>query len=268
MEVTGKIPELVSIVGCRKKLNQFFTEKFLMATTCDRRRNMRAENCKACGKFCEAGQGYLYRDTHGRPNRYTGKFGWFVKCEECHSGNKTKLTVTLEKHAAAHANDPVIRPWSVASVKNWTVTRTTHEGDVAIRVDGKGFSEIVSGRDRINSRFTAKNSYTLEQNGLAGKPLSEKAAEHLGAQIFAIVVAVQDDERMAGNAAVDKLVAAGATVTLSPSGNAWKVKYKGGEYTLWGCVDGKNKVTGLAVAGVHGPWVETTAEELIAKGEQ
>ena len=64
-----------------------------------------------------------------------------------------------------------------------------------------------------------------------------------------------------------KLVAAGATVSPYNTDTAWRVGYKGGSYTLWGCVDGKNKMSGMATLGVAGTWVETTTEELIAKAE-
>lgn len=233
-----------------------------MATATERRRNMRAENCRSCGKFCEAGQGYLYKDTHThRRNRYTGRFLWFVKCEECHEGAKTRLTISMEQQAAARAAEPVVRPWSVSQVKKWVVSRTTHDGDVAIRIDGGTFSEVVSYRDRINSRFTAPAGYSMEQMEFCGKPLSEKAAEHLSEQVLRIVVAVQSEEQVSGELAAAKLVSAGATVTPCPSGYGWRVEYKGGRYTLWGCVDGKNKVVGLAQE--QGRWIETTAEELI-----
>jgi hypothetical protein len=231
----------------------------------ERRRNMRAESCRACGKACEAGQGYLYRDTHNRRrNRYTGAFLWFVKCEECHGGDKTRLTIASEKYAAAHANDPVVRPWSVSQVKKWAVTRTEHEGDIAIRVEAGTFSEVVSYRDHINSRFSAPTGYSLEQHEFAGKPLSQKAADELGARILPMLVAIQNEEQAAGEAAVAKLVAAGATAKPCPSGYGWRVEYKGGDYCLWGCVEGKNKITGIGRKGVAGQWVETTAEELIA----
>lgn len=237
-------------------------------TVAERRRNMRAENCRACGKFCEAGQGYLYRDTNSRTVRRLGRFGWFVKCEECHGGNKSQTTVRMERDAAARADEPVVRPWSVSQVKRWTVSRTVHEGDVAIRISAGVFEEVVSYRDRINSRFTAPTGYALEQATFAGRPLSENAATHLSGQILPLVVAVQSEEQAAGEAAVAKLVAAGATATPCPSGYGWRVEYKGGRYTLWGCVDGKNKVSGL-VGEAHqlnehgGRWVETTAEELL-----
>jgi hypothetical protein len=236
------------------------------ATASDRRRNMRAENCRACGVPCEAGQGYLYQDTNSRRrNRVNGRFLWFVKCEKCHSEAKTRTTVAMEKSAASHANEPVVRPWSVSQAKKWVVSQTTHDGDVAIRVDGANFSEIISGRDRINSRFTAPTGYSLEQREFAGKPLSENAASYLSELVLAIVVAVQSEEESAGEMAVAKLVDAGAVVTPYLSGHAWRVEYRGGRYTLWGCVDGKNKVTGLAQASETGRWVETTAEELIGE---
>ena len=225
----------------------------------DRRRNMRAENCKACGKLCEAGQGYLYRDTHGRPNRNTGRFGWFVKCEECNAGNKTRSTVKMEQHAAAHANDPVIRPWSVSQVKKWAVERITHDGDVAIRIEAGTFSEIISYRDRINSSFTAPTGYAMKQHDFSGKPLSRNAADELSDRVVTIVNAVNREERTAGELAAAKLTAAGAVVALHCSGACWNVEYKGGRYTLWGCVDGMNKMSGL----VNGQWTETTAENLI-----
>jgi hypothetical protein len=177
------------------------------------------------------------------------------------------MTVKMERYVASQPDKPVVHSWSVASVKNWTVTRTTHEDDVAIRVEGKGFSEIVSYRDPINSLFRAPTGYTLEQREFAGKPLSEKAAEHLSAQILVILTAVQREERAGGEAAVIKLVAAGATVSPYNTDTAWRVGYKGGSYTLWGCVDGKNKMSGMATLGVAGTWVETTTEELIAKAE-
>lgn len=234
----------------------------------ERRRNMRAENCKACGKLCEAGQGYLYRDTHGRPNRHTGRFGWFVKCEGCSAGNKTRLTVKMEQHAAAHANDPVIRPWSITQVKKWLVKRITHDGDVAIIVEAPTFSEVISYRDRINSSFSAPTGYGLEQHDFAGKPLSDKAAVELSDRIVAIVNAVNREERAAGEAAAAKLTAAGAVVSMHCTGGSWKVEFKGGSYTLWGHVDGTNKMTGLVSTAVVngttvGPWIETTAETLI-----
>ena len=240
-----------------------------MDATTERRRNMRAEQCRACGQLCEAGQGYLYHDTNTtRRNRHTGRFLWFVKCEECHVGAKTRMTVKLEQQAAARAAEPIIRPWSVSQVRTWAVDRVTHDGDVAILVETGTFGEVVSYRDPINSRFTAPTGYSLEQREFGGKPLSERAAAELGGKILAIVVAVQNEERAAGEAAVAKLVAAGAAVTPHGSGFCWKVSYRGGEYWLWGCVDGKNRVSGLtdvdANRNVTGRWIETTAEELIA----
>ena len=230
-------------------------------TTTERRRNMRVENCRACGKPCEAGQGYLYRDTTSRTVR---RLGWFVKCEKCHGGGKTRLTVSLEKQAAARAEEPIVRPWSVSQVKKWVVSRTTHEGDVAIRIEaGTAFVEVVSYRDRINSRFTAPTGYALEQAEFAGKPLSRRAAAYLTAQILPIVVAVQTEEQVAGEGAIAKLTAAGATATPCPSGYGWQVDFKGGRYTLWGCVGGTNKVVGMTQPNEHGRWVETTAEELL-----
>ena len=225
---------------------------------------MRAENCRSCGKFCESGHGYLYRDTHGRPNYRTGRFGWFVKCEECHTGAKTRLTVSLEKQAAARANEPVVRSWSVSQVKKWVISRTVHEGDVAIQVDGGSFVTVVSYRDRINGRFTAPTGYNLEQYEFEGKPLSEKAEAHLSPQILSLVTAVQKEEHEAGETAVAKLVAAGATATPYLSGHAWSVVFQGGSYTLWGNVDGGNKVTGVTQPNERGRWVETTAEAMIA----
>ena len=228
---------------------------------------MRSENCRACGKLCEAGQGYLYRDTTSRTVRRLGRFGWFVKCEECHGGAKTRLTVSLEKRAAARADVPFVRPWSVSQVKNWAVGRTTHEGDVAINIEaGTAFVEVVSYRDRINSRFTAPTGYALEQAEFAGKPLSEKAAAYLTAQILPIVVAVQTEEQLAGDEAIAKLTAAGATATPCPSGYGWRVEFKGGRYTLRGCIGGANKVVGMTQPNEHGRWVETTAEELLGAG--
>lgn len=232
-------------------------------TVTERRRNMRAENCRACGKLCEAGHGYLYRDTNSRTVRRLGRFGWFVKCEGCHGGNKSQMTVRMERDAAARADEPVVRPWSVSQVKRWVVSRTVHEGDVAIRISAGVFEEVVSYRDRINSRFTAPTGYALEQATFAGRPLSENAATYLSGQILPLVVAVQSEEQAAGEAAVAKLVAAGATATPCPSGYGWRVEYKGGRYTLWGCVDGKNKVSGLTQPNEQGRWVETTAEELL-----
>lgn len=237
----------------------------------DRRRNMRPDNCRACGKSCEAGQGYLYRDTNSRTVRRIGRFGWFVKCEECHGGNKTKMTVAMEKHAAARANEPVVRPWSVAQVRNWAVDRITHNGDVAILVETGTFGMIVSYRDPINGRFTAPTGYALEQKEFAGKPLSEKAAAELSPRILAIVVAVQGEELAAGEAAAARLVAAGATVTLHPCGWGWKVSYKGGEFHLDGLTGGANRIggfTGLdAERRVTGVWFEGTVEELLANSQ-
>lgn len=214
--------------------------------------------------MCDAGNGYLYKDTNtNRRNRYTGRFLWFVKCGDCHSGAKTRMTVEMEKQAAARADEPVVRPWSVSQVKKWIVSRTTHEGDVAIRIDSSTFTEVVSYRDCINSRFTAPTGYAMEQMVFGGKPLSEKAAEHLSEQVLRIVVAVQSEEQVAGELAVEKMVSAGATVTPCLSGYGWCVEYKGGRYTLWGCVDGKNKVVGMTQANEQGRWIETTAESLI-----
>lgn len=234
----------------------------------ERRRNMRPENCRACGKHCEAGEGYLYRDTNSRTsrqnrNRRTGAFGWFVKCADCHAGEKTRLTVRMEKDAAARADEPIVRPWSVSQVKGWTVTRTTHEGDVAIRVEGKGISQVVSYRDRINSAFDAPSAYHLEEFGLAGKPLSRAAAELIGEQIKVITHAINAEERASAEAAVAKLVAAGATCEMWNVYHCYKVEYKGGQYTLWGCVEGKNKVTGIITTTIPYTWIETTAEKLL-----
>ena len=44
----------------------------------------------------------------------------------------------MERNALKHANDPVVHAWSVTQVKKWVVSRVTHEGDVAIKVTGKG----------------------------------------------------------------------------------------------------------------------------------
>lgn len=71
-----------------------------MATT-TRRQNMRAENCRACGAQVEAQAGFLYRDT--KPNRHTGRFGWFVKCAACHDGGESRNTVKMAREAAKRA---------------------------------------------------------------------------------------------------------------------------------------------------------------------
>lgn len=234
----------------------------MTATKC-RRRNMRAEGCRSCGKLCEAGQGYLYHDTNTtRRNRYTGRFLWFVKCEECHSGNKTRMTFAMDKDRDSRANDPVVRPWSVSQVRKWSVSRVTHEGEVAIRIDSADFQEVVSYRDAINSRFSAPTGYAMEQMEFSGKPLSDKAAADLSGRVLAILVDVQNEEQAAGESAIQKLATAGATVAKCLSGYGWKVEYKGGHYTLFGCVDGKNKVVGWTKETEHCRWIVTTAEEL------
>lgn len=182
----------------------------IMATTTERRRNMRADNCRACGAHVEAGAGYLYRDTHSRPNRYTGRFGWLVKCQPCHEGGKTKLTVRMERDAAARANEPPPpRSWSVAQVRKWAVERGEHEGDVAVFVAGAFGREVVSYRDRINSGFTGDTGYSLEQHEFVGRPLSAAAVADLSPRILAALVAVQEEERVGLVAAAEKLVAAG-----------------------------------------------------------
>jgi hypothetical protein len=233
-------------------------------TSTERRKNARPENCRACGVFCEAGQGNLYRDTTSRTVNRLGKFGWFVKCNSCNDGGKTRLTVTMEKQAAARSGEVAVRPWSVSQVKKWIVSRMTHEGEVAIQIDAGSFVEVVSYRDRINSRFTAPTGYSLEQIEFAGKPLSEKASRLLSEQILPIVVAVQSEEKTSGEIALEKMIAAGATAKPCPSGHGWRVEFQGGRYTLWGCVDGKNQVSGLDPTN---KWIETTAESLLAAEE-
>jgi hypothetical protein len=230
----------------------------------DRRRNLRPEACRSCGKFCEAGQGYLYRDTSGGTVRRLGRFGWFVKCAECHSDGKSRLTVSMERHAAANPPALAIRPWSVAQVKRWTVVRVTHEGDVALRLDAGSFSEIISDRDRINSRFTAPTGYALEQAEFADKPLSANAAAYLESQILPLVNAIQAEEQLAGEEAAAKLATAGATVTPLITGYGWRIEYRGGHYTLWGCVGGKNSLKGFRLTDEGERWTETTAEKLLS----
>jgi hypothetical protein len=226
----------------------------------ERRRNMKAESCRACGKFCEAGDGFLYRDTHThRRNRYTGRFLWFVKCVDCHEGNKTKGIVAAEKYAAAHASDPVVRPWSLSQVRKWSVERIEHKDDVAIRIESATFAGIISYRDRINSSFRAPTGYAMEQYEFAGKPLSRNAADELTNRVLPIINAVNSEERASGEIAAAKLVAAGAVVSKHCCGFCWNVEFKGGRFTLWGCVNGNNKMSGI----INGKWVETTAENLI-----
>lgn len=235
--------------------------------TTERRRNAHPGNCRSCGAAVEAGAGYLYRDTNGRQARArydrTGRWGWFVRCNACHTGNKTKLTVEMERDAVRRQSAPVVRPWSVSQVRGWAVDRITHKGEPAILVESGTFGEIVSYRDRINSRFTAPTGYALKQMELAGRPLSEKAAAHLSALILALVVAVQREEQEAGEAALAKLLAAGASAKPCPSGYGWRVEFRGGRYTLWGCVGGKNKVMGITQPNESGRWVDTDAESLI-----
>ena len=141
-----------------------------------------------------------------------------------------------------------------------------HEDDVAIRLESGSISEIISYRDRINSSFTAPTGYALEEATIGGKPLSPNAVTYLSPKILAIVEAVRSDEQASGELAVAKLVEAGATVHRGSSWNTWKVSYRGGSYTLWGCIDGKNKICGVTESNENGRWVDTTAEELI-RGE-
>lgn len=207
-----------------------------MTTATSRRRNMRAECCRACGTMCEPEQGYLYSDTNtSRRNRHTGRFLWFVKCESCHLGNKSRTTVAMERQAAARASEPVIRPWSIAQVKGWTVERFTYKGDAAIRICAPTFSAVISYRDRINSSFQACSVYDLEEYGVAGKACSAKAAAHISNQIDSIVTAVQSEERANGETAAARLTALGAIVT--DHHHYWRVSVAGGNYTLWGCVN-------------------------------
>lgn len=234
-------------------------------TTTERRRNMRAENCRACGEPCEAGKGYLYRDTRGKVVRRLGRFGWFVKCESCHQGAKTRESVFREQQAAKRANEPIIRPWAVPQVKKWTISRIAHLGDVAICIEAGMFTQIVSYRDPMNGRFTAPTGYAMEQMIVADKPLSEQAARFLSGRILALVKVVQAEEQASGERAVAKLVAAGATVDPAPSGHGWRVALNGGNYSLWGFTGGKNKIMG--VPGQQGGWVETTIEKLLGTSE-
>jgi hypothetical protein len=241
------------------------------ATKTDRRRNMRAEGCKVCGAHCESGAGYLYKDTNTfRRNHRTGGFLWFVKCETCHGGNKTRLTLEMERNALKHANDPVVHAWSVTQVKKWVVSRVTHEGDVAIKVTGKGVDLVVSYRDPISSRFSAPTGYSLEQKVIADKPLSKSAANHLGDRILAVLCDVQAEEAASAEAAVTRLRAAGAAVVACPSGCGWRVDFGGHHYTMWGCVGGDTRICGYTPSpdGGLNRFVDTTVEKLLEpKGE-
>lgn len=208
-----------------------------MATTKERRRNMRAEGCRACGKFCEAGQGYLYRDTNSKTTRRNGRFGWFVKCEECNSGNKTRMTVAMEKQAEKHKDDPVIRPWSVSQVKKWTVELGTVEEafadvvtlDVGIYVVGSFGRTLISYRDPIGSTFTAPGD--MEGYEVDGKPLSKAAAVELSARIYPLVREVNQKETDGVVAAATALTNGGVEVVKHPYSKHWSLKL-GGLVTL------------------------------------
>ena len=177
-------------------------------TATERRRNMRAEPCRICGKDCPAGEGFLYRDTDSRTVRRLGRFGWFVKCAECHGGKETRGTLANKRLAAKCAATPAVRPWSVSQVKTWSVERV---GDKVI-VTAKDWAEMGTYRDIITRECVAKCEYHLTEFGLGGKPLSKAAAELVCSRIRPFATAILMEERAATTAIIDALANAGATI--------------------------------------------------------
>jgi hypothetical protein len=198
----------------------------------ERRRNMRAEACRSCGAACAAGAGYLYRDL-GTGRR---RASWFVKCEECHGGKKTRLSVKLERQAAARAElpaEPAVRPWGVASARKWAVELAPGEGgDVALFLAGPFGRLAISYRDRIGGGFDAPTGYALEEGvRVAGKPLSRAAALELSPRILALVAQVRERERAGVMEAAATLEAGGVVAVKHPFSDYWTVKL-GGLVTL------------------------------------
>ena len=180
-------------------------------TATDRRRNMRAEPCRICGKDCSAGEGYLYRDTDSRTVRRLGRFGWFVKCAECHGAKETRGTRANKLHAAKCAAEPTVRPWSVSQVKGWTVERVCDK----VVITAKDWCEQGTYRDRITRACVAKCEYHLTEFGLCDRPLSQAAAELIYSRIRPLAAAIVAEERAATTAIIDALANAGATITRS-----------------------------------------------------
>ncbi len=54
-------------------------------------RNTRSDLCRSCWRWCESGQGYLYRDTYTfQRGCNKGQTIVFLKCEKCYSGGEPK----------------------------------------------------------------------------------------------------------------------------------------------------------------------------------
>lgn len=227
-----------------------------MTQTTDRRQNSRTANCRSCGAYCEAGKGYLYFDRAK---------GWFVKCQDCNAGQKTRATVKAERRALTHPIQPTVRPWTITQVRKWTVELVTRSDDVAVVLRTGTAETVMSFRDPITSRFTANSLYEMDGMDIDGKPISLPSAKHLDSLIYPLVEWVQKREQVAGEAAALRLVIAGATAVLRAGGHGWQVDYKGGRYTMWGCVDGKNEISGFTCeSGENRRWIETTVEQLIS----
>lgn len=174
-------------------------------TTTERRRNMRAENCRGCRAWVEAGAGYLYQDTNSRRGRSrmnrTGRFGWLVKCEKCHTGE------TVKEARRAEAAERGKR-WSVRDVERFAVEpgRYTYVRFYSNRagvvrlflpVCGPGFDEtsepcvLVSAGgelvvavycDLINGQFGAGTPFDAG-DPIGGRELTAKAAARLNERV-------------------------------------------------------------------------------------
>jgi len=148
-------------------------------TATDRRRNLRAENCRKCGAFCEAGAGFLYRLTTGVKARtihnHTGRWGWFVKCERCHAGETEKA-----------GRVPVSR-WGVRDVAKWGIDTTTDEYGVTESWLTAGAERLmVAGPDRVGVGFHPLVPF-YAGDPVAGRELTEKAAAVLNERVAEVV---------------------------------------------------------------------------------
>lgn len=176
----------------------------------DRRRNQYADSCYVCGCAVPAEQGWLYADTksdRSRSRNRTGR-GWrkLVKCDRCHT---LKLTHKWQVDNLSRPPEPVVRPWSVASVRSWSVVQVRDErGQIAFDVLAGSDRFRGSKRDFISGRLEARHDF----GEVRGKPLSEAATELLQARLREAIRPVNERVAASREAKVDAMVAAGGII--------------------------------------------------------
>lgn len=156
----------------------------MTTTERSRRRNLRADICRVCGASVPVQAGWLYRDTHGRANRYTGRFGWLVKCDGCHQANETRGSLAdKRKPKVAKVSATAVRLGAL--MPSLEPNRFGTDTEPCVRLVLKdGTSEIVVAPHWRDGSSSAEPAYQLDHCRLVfgGRELSRKAADLIAAR--------------------------------------------------------------------------------------